>query len=77
MVDSLHLPVFSFIKRLFVEEFSELKLLKGYFHVSRVPSGKSSVRALLSIKPRKTIYHCKADKLKFAKISIFFILLNT
>ena len=36
------------------------------------PEGKSILRALLSIKPRKTIYHCKADKLKFAKISMFF-----
>ena len=36
------------------------------------PSVKSCVRVLLLIKPRKTIYHCKADKLKFAKISMFF-----
>ena len=33
--------------------------------------GNLAYAPLLSINPRKTIYHCKADKLKFAKILMF------
>ena len=51
----------------FVEQFKITAMFCECLH-----ENLSSLRALLSIKPRKTIYHCKADKLKFAKISMFF-----
>ena len=39
----------------------EIDFFKVTDRVSRVSFGKSCIRALLSMKRWKTIYHCKAD----------------